>query len=92
VAQVGEWCSGLDRRPGGRRGRFNAGAERLALPRARQISLAEAQTEVTAGMLSYLKESRKISNKRLLGGLSVELRFADLKVGLKNCDSDQEPG
>lgn len=80
-----------DGRPGTMTGWFNAVADHLGLPRPRQISLAEAQTEVSAGMLSYLQESRKISNKKLLEELGVELRFADLKLGLKNCGSDQEP-
>lgn len=86
--QPGEVYNVSDGRPGTMTEWFNAVADHLGLPRPRQISLAEAETEVSAGMLSYLKESRRISNRKMLEGLGVELEFSDLKVGLENCRSD----
>lgn len=80
-----------DGRPGTMTGWFNAVADHLGLPRPPQISLAEAETRVSAGMLSYLKESRRISNKKMLEGLGIELAFADLVEGLKSCDQDKKP-
>jgi nucleoside-diphosphate-sugar epimerase len=74
-----------DGRPGTMTEWFNAVADHLGLSRPRQISLAEAETKVSAGMLSYLKESRRVSNKKMVEELGVKLRFADLKVGLEAC-------
>ena len=61
-------------------------ADHLGMPRPAQISLAEAESQVSAGMLSYLKESRRISNRKMVEELGVELAFVDLEVGLKACD------
>lgn len=46
------------------------------------ISLQQAQTELSKGMLSYLGESRKISNQKILDELQIELKYPDYKVGL----------
>jgi nucleoside-diphosphate-sugar epimerase len=75
-----------DGRPGTMTEWFNAVADHLGLPRPRQISLHEAETQVSAGMLSYLKESRRISNRKMVEELGVELAYSDLGEGLKACD------
>lgn len=77
-----------DGRPGTMTEWFNAVADHLGLPRPPQITLAEAESQVSKGMLSYLKESRRISNKKMVEELGVELKFSDLKVGLAACSLD----
>jgi hypothetical protein len=36
-------------------------------------------------MLSYMRESRRLSNRRLVEGLGVELRYPTLAQGLASC-------
>jgi nucleoside-diphosphate-sugar epimerase len=50
-----------------------------------QIPLAEAPGKVSAGMLSYLRESRRLSNRKLLDELGVRLRYPTLADGLAAC-------
>ncbi|WP_126457089.1 SDR family oxidoreductase [Sulfuriflexus mobilis] len=65
---------------------FNAVADHLGLSRPPQISLTEAETQVSAGMLGYLKESRRISNRKMIEELGVELAYTDLRLGLGASD------
>ncbi|QQO57976.1 MAG: SDR family oxidoreductase [Thiohalocapsa sp. PB-PSB1] len=60
-------------------------ADTAGLPRPPQISLAEASGQLSEGMLSYLKESRRLSNRRLLRELGLQLRFPTLADGLADC-------
>ncbi len=50
-----------------------------------QIPLADAPGRVSAGMLSYLRESRRLSNRKLLSELGVRLRYPTLAAGLAGC-------
>jgi nucleoside-diphosphate-sugar epimerase len=61
---------------------FNQVADYLGLPRPPVISLAEAQQQLSPGMLSYLRESRRLSNRKLLDELGVELDYPNLQQGL----------
>ena len=61
---------------------FNAVADYLNLPRPPQISLAEAQKVLSPGILSYLNESRRMDNRRMLNELGVTLRYPNLEAGL----------
>ena len=60
-------------------------ADAAGLPRPPQIPLAEAPGRVSAGMLSYLRESRRLSNRRMCDELGVRLRFPSLADGLDAC-------
>ena len=60
-------------------------ADAAGLPPPAQIPLAEAPGKVSAGMLSYLRESRRLSNRRLLEELGVTLRYPTLDSGLADC-------
>lgn len=60
-------------------------ADAAGLPRPPQIPLNEADGQVSAGMLSYLKESRRLSNQRLVDELGIQLRYPDLAEGLAPC-------
>ncbi|KAA6185270.1 SDR family oxidoreductase [Thiohalocapsa marina] len=60
-------------------------AEAAGLPQPPQIPLAEAPGRVSPGMLSYLNESRRLSNRRLLSELALTLRYPTLADGLAAC-------
>ena len=64
-------------------------ADAAGLPRSPVISLAEAEGRLSAGMLSYMRESRRLSNHRMLDELGVELRYPTLEVGLVACFARQ---
>ena len=49
-----------------------------------EISMQQAQRQLSSGMLSYLGESRKISNQKMLNELGVKLKYPDFKIGIKN--------
>lgn len=57
-------------------------AETLGLPSPPEISMAEARSRLNAGMLSFLEESRRLDNGKMLRELGVELRYGDLASGL----------
>lgn len=71
-----------DGTPGTMTDYFNQVADHLGLPRPPQISLAEAETQLSEGMLAYLKESRRIDNTKMLRELKVVLRYPSLQSGL----------
>ena len=58
-------------------------AEVMDLPAPPQISLQQAQAELSAGMLSYLAESKRISNEKLRRHFKTEFQYPDLQAGLK---------
>lgn len=60
-------------------------ADYFGLPRPPQVDWAEAERVMSAGMLSYLRESRRVSNARMLQELDVKLQYPDLKSGLESC-------
>ena len=53
------------------------------LPRPPRVSMDEAQLTFSAERLSFLNESRKVSNERMLKHLGVTLRFADMDAGIR---------
>lgn len=57
-------------------------AAAAGLPPPPLIPLAAAPGQVSAGMLSYLAESRRLSNRRLLDDLGVTFRYPTLDDGL----------
>lgn len=62
---------------------FTGVAGAMNLPAPPEISLEEARHQLSEGMLSYMAESRRISNKKLLTDFQIELRYPTLKEGLK---------
>ena len=62
---------------------LQAAAAEIDLPPLPEISMEEAQRTLSPAMLSYLTESRKIGNDRLVNELGVVPRYPDLKQGLK---------
>jgi len=63
---------------------LQAAAAELKLAMPPEISMQEARTTLSAGMLSYLGESRKISNKKMLAELKVTLHYPNFRQGLKS--------
>ena len=61
---------------------FNRVADSLSLPRPPVVDRATAETELTASMLSFLSESKRILNTKMLDELGVRLQYADLEQGL----------
>lgn len=56
---------------------------RLAgLPRPPQVSMEEAQLTFSPERLSFINESRRVSNERMLKHLGVKLRYADVEAGI----------
>ncbi len=64
---------------------FNRVADFLGMPRPPLIGLAEAQSQLSPGMLSYLGESRRLSNRKMLEELGVTLVYPELAQGLPAC-------
>lgn len=62
---------------------FTGVAETLGLPAPPAISLAEAQHQLSEGMLSYMAESRRIDNSKLLKDFDLVLEYPSLQQGLK---------
>jgi len=61
---------------------FTKVADTMHLARPKEISLQQAQQELSAGMLSYLAESKRISNKKLLTHFKTQFEYPNLNVGL----------
>jgi len=81
----GEVYNVSDGSPGNMRDYFDRVADLYGLPRAPLIGLAEAQGQLSAGLLSYLGESRRLDNRKMLDELGVTLRYPSLTEGLKAC-------
>lgn len=58
-------------------------ADAAGLPRPPVIPLSEAAEALSPGMMSYMSESRRLSNRRMLQELGVRLRYATLEEGLR---------
>lgn len=83
-AAAGEIFNVSDGQPGTMTQYFNAICDLLQLPRLPQVSMAEAKQVMNPMMLSYLTESRRMDNRKMLEELSITLQYPDLEAGLKN--------
>lgn len=63
-------------------GYFFAVADHFGLPRPPELTMAQARTQLSPMLLSYLGESRRLDNRRLLQELGVTLRYRSLADGL----------
>lgn len=64
---------------------FNRVADALKVERPPQITLAQARTQLSGGMQSYLAESKRLDNQRMRKELGVEPQYPDLIQGLAAC-------
>jgi len=62
---------------------FNQIADYANLERPRQISMKKAEETLSAGMVSYLKESRRIRNDKMLTLLGIKLKYPNLSFFIK---------
>jgi len=58
---------------------FDLVADRFGLPRPPRISRAEAEGQISPGMLSFMRESRRLINTRLKHELHVNLRYPTVR-------------
>jgi hypothetical protein len=58
------------------------------LPEPPTITLEQAKTQLSAGMLSYMNESRRIDNQKLLATFKLTLKYPDLDKGLARSNDD----
>jgi len=72
-----------DGHPGNMSGYFKAVAQRLDLPPPEEIPMEEARERLSPELMSYLLESRRMDNQRMLSELRVRLRYPDLDAGLR---------
>lgn len=63
-------------------------ADHFNLPRPPAVDWQEAERVMSKGMLSYLKESRRIDNARMLKELEITLSYPSLETGLSEIDPD----
>jgi len=62
---------------------FNQVADYAKLPRPPQIPMKEAEETLSEGMISYLKESRRIKNDKMLSTLKITLKYPTLESSLR---------
>ncbi|MGD8927281.1 MAG: NAD-dependent epimerase/dehydratase family protein, partial [Thioalkalispiraceae bacterium] len=63
-------------------------ADHFKLPRPPAVDWQEAERTISKGMLSYLKESRRVDNSRMLKELDIRLRYPNLEAGLSEINPD----
>jgi nucleoside-diphosphate-sugar epimerase len=61
---------------------FNRVADCLGLPRPPTVDRAQAEQQLSAAMLSFLGESKRLDNRRLISELGVQLHYPTLAEGL----------
>ena len=74
-----------DGHPGNMTDYFFRVADAAGLPRPPEVSREEAQTVLSAGMLSFLQDSRRMDNSKLLNELGIQLQYPNLDAGLADC-------
>ncbi len=74
-----------DGQPGSMSEYFIAVADLFSLPRPQQLSWDEARQVMNPLTLSFLQESRRMTNRKLLDKLGLELLYPTLKEGLEAC-------
>ena len=62
---------------------MNLVAKVAGLPAPPQVSMEEAQLTFSPERLSFLNESRRVSNERMLKHLGVALKYADVEAGIR---------
>lgn len=60
-------------------------ADACDLPRPPLVDWDEAEKTISKGMLSYLRESRRMDNSKMLEELDITLQYPTLQDGLKSC-------
>jgi nucleoside-diphosphate-sugar epimerase len=61
---------------------FTTIAKYLDMPPPRALTMTEAEQQLSPGMLSYVREARKLSNTKLVEELGVQLRYPTMEEGI----------
>ena len=61
---------------------YDLAADLYGLPRARRISRAQAEGELSALTLSFMQDSRRMDNRRMKRELRLRLRYPEVQQGL----------
>ncbi len=83
--QAGAIYHACDGHPGTMSDYFKQVARKAGLPEPIEISLAEGEKTLSAGMMSYMRESRRLSNTKTLRELDLKLDYPTLEEGLEHC-------
>ncbi len=89
-APAGEVFNACDGHPTTMTDYFNRVADLTGLPRPPTIPLGGADARLSPGMMSYMRESRRLDNRKLLERLKIELRYPTLAEGLAACVDEGE--
>jgi len=81
----GEIYNVSDGQPGNMADYFNQVADATGLPRPPVILPEQATGQLSAGLRSYLAESRRIDNGKMLKELHIQLKYPTLSKGLAAC-------
>jgi len=81
--EAGDIFNVSDGHPGTMTEYFNAVADVLGYPRPRQVTLEEARQVMSPLMLSYVSESRRMDNGKMLAKLGIKLLYPTLADGIK---------
>ncbi|MFV2055791.1 MAG: SDR family oxidoreductase [Thiohalomonadales bacterium] len=82
VAGIFNVCDG---EPGNMSQYFFAVADAYGLPRPAEVDMEQAKRQLSAGMLSYLSESRRMDNRKLLQQTGYQMLYPNLAAGLAAC-------
>lgn len=74
-----------DGNPGSMAQYFKAVADLLGVPHPPEVGMEEAKRVLSAEMMSYLTESRRVDNSKMLRDLGVMLKYPTLTEGLRSC-------
>ncbi len=77
-----------DGHPGNMTDYFFRVADAAGLPRPPTVTRTQAELVLSAGMISFLNDSRRLCNDKMLEELDVQLQYPDLTTGLADCFKD----
>ncbi len=61
---------------------FDLVADRFGLPRPRRVARADAARSIPEGLLSFMNESRRLTNRRIKQELRLRLRYPTVEDGI----------
>jgi nucleoside-diphosphate-sugar epimerase len=64
---------------------FDLIADKFGLPHPPRVTRAEAEECLSPGLLSFLRESRRLENRRMKRELHVNLRYPTVEEGIAEC-------
>lgn len=77
-----------DGNPGSISQYFHEVALAFSLPPPPEIDWPAAEQQLSPGMLSYLRESKRIDGRLVIKSLGITLRYPTLEMGLRQCQEE----